>query len=181
MKYAKKLNLHLASLIDFNKKTRLIENHAKRDYGYALVRYYYPRKDVDLLLSSFPDKIRSSCLGVTKSVISDLSAHVHTIEQCVINIYHKTNGKKTVFFEGDQERIPSQYNDDNGYYQVDESKLTAVESFIAEDNDIWLLNSRQPHAVIEDPTQVRERYLIQIYLSIPFSEAADCFHKINIT
>lgn len=175
MKHAKKLNIHLDSSVDFDKRTRLIEKHAKRSYGYALVRYYLPKKDVELLLSSFPKKIQGSCLGVTKSVIADLSAHVHTVEQCVINFYYKTNGKKTIFYEGEQERIPSEFNDDNGYYQVNEAKLTPVESFIAEDNDIWLLNSRQPHAVIEDPSRMRERYLIQMYLSIPFQEAADCF------
>ena len=175
MKYAKKLNVHLESYIDYDKKTRLIEAHAKRSYGYALVRYYLPKKDVEILLLSFPQKIKESCLGVTKSVITDLSAHVHTVEQCVINFYHNTNGKRTVFFEGEQERIPSEFNDDNGYYQVNEAKLTPIESFIAEDNDVWLLNSRQPHSVLEDPNCVRERYLIQMYLNIPFQEAADCF------
>lgn len=175
MKYAKKLNVHLESSIDFEKKTRLIEMHAKRTYEHALIRYYLPRKDVNTLLSVFPQKIRDACLGVTKCVITDLSAHVHTIEQCVINFYHKTNGKQTVFYEGEQERIPSDFNDDNGYYLVNESKLTPVESFIADNSDIWLLNSRQPHAVIEDPTRTRERYLIQMYLNIPFEEAADCF------
>ena len=175
MKYAKKLNIHLDSSAGFDNRTRLIEKHAKRSYGYALVRYYLPKKDVNLILSPFPQKIRENCLGVTKSVISDLSAHVHTIEQCVINFYYKTNGKETVFYEGEQERIPSEFNDDNGYYQVNESKLTPVERFVAGDNDIWLLNSRQPHAVLEDPARTRERYLIQMYLSIPFQEAADCF------
>ncbi len=175
MRHAKKLNIHLQSNIDFEKRTRLIELHAKRTHEYALIRYYLPKKDVNTILELFPNKIKEACLGVTKSVITDLSAHVHTIEQCVINFYYKTNGKTTVFYDGDHERIASDFNDDNGYYQVNEAKLTPVESFVAQDNDIWLLNSRQPHAVIKDPSRTRERYLIQMYLSIPFQEAADCF------
>lgn len=56
--------------------------------------------------------------------------HIDVVRLCSINIYYKTNGERTAYYE----YIPG-------------GEILEVASFTAKDGDVYLLNSSKPHSV----------------------------------
>lgn len=188
MKYAKHINL----TVDFphlNKSTIVLGRHGKglTDFPEGVIRKYIPNKQVDLIKSSLPEALQSSVIGVNYSDIRLLAPHIHMVEQAVINFYQHTNGEMTTFYEGEIERDDRWSTDNgNGYLNVVMEKIHPVESFIAKDNDVWILDTRQPHSVtiIDDertdmhqfePKGDNHRKIVQVYLDLPFAEVIKFF------
>lgn len=87
-----------------------------------------------------------------------LPPHVDGVRQCSINVYFKTNGEKTAYYE---------YR--NG------GNIDEVASFVAQPGDVYLLNSDKPHSVevngeprqsvsisfITTPYEVVERFFLE--------------------
>jgi hypothetical protein len=179
MIYAAKLRQFNLDAINFERKTRLIGAHVlkKSDSSVGVQRNYLSEKDVDRIKKILPVNILESCIGITKSLISDLPPHVHTQELCVINFYKKTQNQKTVFYEGIVKKDDSLFSDaGNSYIPLDKNLLSVVEYFVAEDNDVWILDTRQPHAVICEGGGLR-REVIQVFLNIPYLTAIKNLNK----
>ena len=193
MKYAKQLPITVEYTYD-PRKTKVIEKHVLGKHGkiegvddYSTVRRYIPKNIVSIFKAALPQKIIPCISGVTMTEITLLAPHVHTREMCVINFYQKTAGEVTAFYEGGIEVDDSWTLDNgNGYYLVKPSSITKTEEFIATDNSVWLLNTRQPHSV-EEPNDARsgnekykpireeKRILIQAFFDLPFDEVANYF------
>lgn len=168
MKYAVKLALKPKASWYSIKKTRTLGLHVLED-GYGVVRQYVPKHIYAAIIANFSSDIAATCAGINYSTIRPLKPHVHTDESCVINIYEKASNAKTVFYEGKIGILDGVAQDNgNKYYLVDPNLLTEIEDFTAQDGDVWLLNTKQPHAVIGEDSS---RKLIQIFLNTPFEEA----------
>jgi hypothetical protein len=179
MIYAAKLRQFNLDGIDFERKTRLIGAHVlkKEDSSVGVKRNYLSEKDTNRIKSILPVSILEACIGITKSLISDLPPHVHTQELCVINFYKKTQKQKTVFYDGVVEKDDTLFSDvGNSYIPLDKNLLSVVEYFVAEDNDVWVLNTRQPHAVVCDSPE-EKREVIQVFLNIPYLTAIETLNK----
>lgn len=188
MKYASKLNMDVA-MPYLHKATVVLGRHGKglNDFQEGVTRRYVPRKQVELVRAAVPDSLQHAVLGVNYTEVTLLAAHIHVVEKCTINFYQQTNGEQTIFFEGPVERDDKWTTDNgNGYLNVDMNLLHPVESFIAEDGDVWILDALQPHSVevIGDsrpgmhrfePNGDNRRFMVQIYLDVPYSEAIKHF------
>lgn len=170
MKYAAKLALKPEASWYPTRQTRTLGSHVLED-EYGVIRCYVPKKISDAILSRLPYEVVVTCSGINYSTVRPLKPHVHTEESCVINIYQAVSDAKTVFYEGRADRLDGITQDNgNKYYLVNDVLLTAVEDFVAQDGDVWLLNTRQPHAVIGKRDS---RKLIQIFLEMSFDEARE--------
>ena len=99
---------------------------------------------------------------IFNETFGEVWAHTHIKEKCVLNIYFKTNGEETVFYEGDEvEMIPST-GKSSFYKKLSMDTLYRAESFIAKDDECWLLKTNQPHSVISNK-KTGVRSFLQIY------------------
>lgn len=179
MIYAAKLCQLSLDEINFERKTRLIGAHVlkKSDSSVGVKRNYLSEKDANRIKSILPVSILEACIGITKSLISDLPPHVHTQELCVINFYKRTQKQQTVFYDGVIKKDDTLFSDaGNSYIPLDKNLLSVVEGFVAEDNDVWVLDTRQPHAVICNSGD-EKREVIQVFLDIPYLTAIEYLNK----
>lgn len=188
MKYAQKLDV-VVPMPYLHKATVVLGRHGKglNDFQEGVTRRYVPRKQVELVRAIVPDSIQHAVLGVNYTEVTLLAAHIHVVERCVINLYQQTNGERTTFYEGTVEPDDTWSTDNgNGYLNVNMGLLTPVESFIAQDGDVWILDAFQPHSVevIGDPRPGmhrfepngdKRRFMVQIYMDLPYSEVIEQF------
>jgi hypothetical protein len=197
MKYAKKISL--APDLSLTRRASVVLGmHALGRHGtwdgydkHAVVRRYLPKRQIEAVRQALPEKVRPFLIGLNLSEIRVLAPHIHLEEQCVINFYQQTFGEKTAFWEGEIERDDRWTTDNgNGYMNVNPEKIRAVESFIAQPGDVWILNTRQPHSVsIEGDTRSNNtqyvpendnvRLIVQAYIDLPFDQTAECFDALT--
>jgi len=185
MKYAKKIDINV-DLRYLNKATVVLGRHGKglNDFPEGVIRRYLPRKQIAMIVDTLPPGLREHVMGVNYTEVRLLSAHIHTTEKAVINFYQKTNGEVTKFFEGPIEADDRWSTDNgNGYLNVQMECLKEVESLVAQEGDVWVLDARQPHSVeiIDDKREGMHRFepngdlsrmIVQVYMNLPFNEVA---------
>lgn len=185
MKYAKKIQLGI-EFPRIKKSSTILGKHGMRngDSKHRIVRRYVHRKSVELLRDLLPEKIKPHLVIVSYSEIHFLGPHIHTDDGCVINFYQKVGGEITSFWDGNIERDDSWSTDNgDGYILVNPHKVDLVEHFKAQDGDVYLLDTKQPHSVSMDNddklsdwqylTGDRDaRLVVQAYISLPFSDVA---------
>lgn len=172
MRYAVKLNIQFHELLIDKQQAVVLGKHAL-EKGYGLVRHKMPRRMVYRALKKLPREVAANCSEVNYSTIQSLKPHVHTEDGCVINIYKTTNGEKTVFYEWlSKDNTFDVRQTQDKFYSIDETLLSEVEHFTAQNEDVWLLNTRQPHAVVACGST---REVVQIFLGMPFDEAKKRF------
>jgi hypothetical protein len=89
--------------------------------------------------------------------------HTHFKDSCLINFYLKTNGEETFFYEGEQVDAAPEINDSTPYHRVlSLNHLQKVESFVAQNNEAWLLKTNQPHS-LSSTTKSGTREMLQVY------------------
>lgn len=188
MKYAARLSFN-PDLRYVHKSKVVLGEHARSSDGAkpVLTRYYIPDRQRDLVKQALPDALKETNFFVCRTSINlgnfenDLKPHVHTDELCVLNVYLKTSGEETIFFDGVIEP-DDEIAVDNGnlYYMVKTDKLTKAESFHANTGDAWLLCTRQPHQVTCATKQSDVRDILQIYfMDLPFDEVVKHFEVLN--
>lgn len=70
-------------------------------------------------------------MDASKASLPTLAAHVDFNRSCGINIYIEANGERTHYYDWDNET----------------KTLTETESFVANSNDCWLMDTQVPHSV----------------------------------
>jgi hypothetical protein len=151
----------------------------------AVVRKYAPKDYIARVKEALPEEIQRGVRFINFAEIGLSGPHIHLTENAVINFYFKVNGEVTGFYEGGAKIAEELVLDSgNDYYPIDEATITEVERFIAKDGDVWLMSTRQPHAVFYDGdtrTGV-ERYrnigdarriAVQVYLDVDYKRAAE--------
>jgi hypothetical protein len=179
-----KLNLDVASL---NRPGKVLARHAlTTDFPDGrLVRKYMPNKYVEQIKQALPESVQAALITISYSEIHLLRAHVHTLDEAVINLYQQANGEKTTFWDGEI-KIDDNESFDNGnnYFTISHENLAPSESFIAQSGEAWLLNVKHPHSVSRDyesfpsdqhfmPDEGVTRYAIQAYFNKPYVFIAD--------
>lgn len=177
MKYAIKLNTTIPTVAyGLRRNTRVISVHGTKEKG-EIYKKYVTRADASQIVNVLPQTLASKVKGVFISNIGPVAAHVHTEEGCVINLYLDADGAKTVFYEGNIEPIEEhRVTTGHQYFYAATKSLKAVEEFEAVAGDTWIMNTKQPHAVVSDGVW-HDRWAVQIYLSTPFSEAIKHFNN----
>lgn len=188
MKYATKLPIK-PDVPYLHKATVVLGRHGigLNDFAGRVIRKYLPKKQIEIVKDALPKSLLPFVLGVNFTEVRLLAAHVHVVERSVINFYQQTNGEITKFFEGSVEPDDQWSTDNgNGYLNVDMDQLQEAEAFIAQDQDVWLLDALQPHSVeiIGDTREGmmkfdlpngNKRTMVQVYLDLPYDEAVKHF------
>jgi len=176
MPYAEKLPISCPQTVSFNDESPWLGRHVllAGEERTRVNRQRLKKKETATILRRLPDALRSKCLGVSKSRIALLPPHIHFDEQCVINFYYKTNGEKTVFFEGEyQIDVAAAQDSGNQYFVVDGNNLNEAFSFVAKNGDVWVLASQQVHAVVGK--QEANREVVQLYMTASVEEVIAAF------
>lgn len=190
MKHAKKIQLtvefpYLGNVSHIVAKHGMAEGAKK----HAVIRRYLPRKQIELVRNALPEIARDHLMGVNYSEISLLGPHIHLDDGCTINFYQRVNGETTSFWDGEIER-DDRWSTDNGdgYIVVNPEKMEVVESFTAQDGDVWILDTKRPHSVtIEDdarsgkwkylPENDNVRIVVQAFINMPYEKLVNCFDE----
>jgi hypothetical protein len=161
------------------KKTRVLGQHVINGGKAGVVRRYVSAEAAEQIFAAFPTPVANACLGLSYSNITALKPHVHTREECVINWYIDVGKHETVFYEGDIRRLDGEVSDNgNGYFLVDEGLLKATERFCAATGDVWLLNSKRPHAVLGGSEC--NRWVMQAFFGAPFGQMKQYLIESNL-
>lgn len=172
MTYAAKVNLRCAMDIDFTSDAGLLGTHVvtKTNDKPRVFRRRLSKAETAATMAALPVSLRKHCLGVSKNQISPLGPHVHTQELCTINFYYRTGGEETVFYAGEYIQDDSAALDNgNGYYMVQQDLLTPALRYVAQDGDVWVLNTKKAHAVFGGREDIA-RDILQVYMKIPYED-----------
>jgi hypothetical protein len=176
MSYASILPLGCSMKINFDAQENVLGRHVwlKDSASAKIVRIRLNKRETADTLSALPESLRGFCLGVSKSSIHAFGPHVHTKEECTINFYYKTNGETTVFYDGECIVDDAAATDNgNSYHMVKPDLLTKALTYVASDGDVWLLNTKKPHAVIGD--NQAPRHILQVHMAIPYEQVLEHF------
>jgi hypothetical protein len=157
MKYARKVDLSL----DFATKIR-IGNWVAR---FSRIFNSFNVNNIDEMTALLPQSLQNKKVSFYMSRVNfngevkEGPPHIHLLDSCVINFYLKTNGEETIFYEGKEVEV----NDSTAYHRVlSLNHLQKAESFVAKDNEAWLLKTNQPHALVSKEKK-GTRKMLQIY------------------
>jgi hypothetical protein len=105
-------------------------------------------ENADELLAVIPAQYRMNfCLSIVE-INTNVPPHTDSGIKAAINFYMQTDGCSTRFFK--PKANPRTYqieNQHDGGRIYDEADLDEVGSFIAQDDDAWLIDVTMPHAV----------------------------------
>jgi hypothetical protein len=122
----------------------------------------------DHIISCLPKKLQQQKLGVhVTNIIFDENhdnvwVHKHVKDKCVLNIYLKAGGEETIFYEGDEVEVPSEHGGSRLFKLLSFDTLRKAESFVAKENECWVLKTSQHHSVLSSSKDVT-RTLLQVY------------------
>lgn len=164
MKYAYKINENLPHIDTSGRE--LISEHGrlKRSKFYSLKRFKFGIDEALKFVNVFP-QIKDYCVDSSLTNIKLLLPHIHTgPRHVIINFYMGVSGEKTSFWEG-KIKHDDRYIEDqgNGYVNVNPDYIEPVESFTAQDGDIWLIDPFVTHSVL--PTFDDEHNMIKRMVS----------------
>ena len=134
---------------------------------------YFNIKDVDLFkklhtrrpFTINPERIRFSC--VTGSGI--LAPHRDHNTTAALNFYVSANTDRTVFYKPNDDATRINYKDkeDANIYNLDQ--LTEIDSFVANTNDVYLLDVSNVHSVFKT-TQEPRMFVSYLWNNISYEE-----------
>lgn len=161
MKYAHKINF----FFDLSKDIQIGEKAGE----YSKIFNTYNVNNFVDMVSILPQDLQSKKVSFYfarvnfDGEIKEGPPHTHLKDSCLINVYLKTNGEETFFYEGEEVDASSETNDSTAYHRVlSLDYLQKAESFIAQDNEAWLLKTSQPHS-LASTTKSGTREILQIY------------------
>lgn len=107
--------------------------------------------DVDKLMSIIPKRYWNDFHLTLMTINHPIPPHTDTEIITTINFYMETGGAKTVFYEPivDSPRITQIKNQTDGFIYFKED-LKEVDSFVAKDFEIWVLDVKKIHSVEGD-------------------------------
>jgi hypothetical protein len=137
----------------------------EKDFYKASITKFPIKNHAEHFLSLLPKKllkeeIPETVLNIIDPTGSDkhamLGPHIDRIRKCAINFYINPIGEETK------------------YYSYAAGKVTQVDSFIAKQNECWLLNTDIPHSVDLKPNHIR-KILSFSFVNTPFEKVAEYF------
>lgn len=115
------------------------------------IRYdFIETNDIEKLFSVIPQQYRHNFCLSRMLINTRIEPHTDSDIKTVINFYIKTNKYKTQFYkikDGITPKTIQVANQTDGFiFQEDELNKTGC--FIAKDGEVWVLNVKEPHAII---------------------------------
>jgi hypothetical protein len=156
-RYFQKLNQKFKTPI-YSEKDQIV-NYG----GFALEYYTVQVQNKQDFLKVIPERYWNDFVLIFMR--ANYLIHPHTDSHdvgCTINFYMKTENCRTQFYRYKDESVEGYKiaNQTNGnVFKFDD--LVETDSFVAEDNEIWILNVKNPHAVVDlDGTIPKEMKVI---------------------
>jgi hypothetical protein len=141
----------------------------KKDFYKASITKFPIKDHVESFLNILPKKLLEEEIPETVFNVIDptkadkhamLGPHRDRIRQCAINFYLNPIGEETK------------------YYSYAAGELTQVDSFIAKQNECWLINTDIPHSVDLKQNHVR-KILSFSFVNTPFEKVVEYFECTN--
>lgn len=134
------------------KKTLNVRYGKEDENGYFKgISYYNVEKDIeDVLLNIVPEMYRDTFKVLLMIINRDeIPPHIDSNALVVINLYLKTCGAtKTTFYT--EKKFDTEYtkieNQTDGY-MLDDKNLDEIYSFVAKEDEAWVLDVKKPHSV----------------------------------
>jgi len=133
---------------------------------------YHTVNNNDHLFNLIPYEIRPYFVLRHLKINCAIWPHIDHGPNTSINIYLKTNNCKTTFYsfidETEARTVP-----------LNRNNLKEVDSFIAEDRDIWLLDVSKPHSVELLDNNFTERIAFCLHSRLRFNDVLSYFNTDN--
>jgi hypothetical protein len=114
--------------------------------------------DSEKIYGILPRRVWDDFHLTVMSINSPIPPHTDTEIVTTINFYIDTDGCETVFYDSKTD-TPRSYqieNQTDGYIFLKED-LTPIASFVAQDNEIWVLDVKKIHSVESDKTDIKRK------------------------
>jgi hypothetical protein len=137
----------------------------EKEFNAVPVSKYIVKNHVEEALSIFPEEL----LAIERpefimNILDPTDTHQHSmvgphrdfVRKCAVNFYLNPIGEETK------------------YYLYAGGKVTQVDSFIAKQNECWLINTDIPHSVDLKPNHIR-KILSFSFINTPFEKVSEYF------
>lgn len=126
-------------------ETTLINAYAIDGKGIAF--YNIDNYNKDLILSVIPERFRSDFHMREMKINHNIPPHTDSYVTATINFYVKATNCETKFFKKADDGLGVRMTTQTTGRTFKENQLEFTGSFVAETNDVWLLNVSNPHSV----------------------------------
>lgn len=129
------------------------------------IQYHNVKLKSDAIWKFVPQQYRKDFYTSLMKINTQIPPHTDTSDKTVINIYVRPENCVTEFykFKNDKPKTSQVTNQTNGYL-FDKEDLILNSNFLAELNEVYILDVTKPHAVIPQG-QFEERVVIQLATS----------------
>jgi hypothetical protein len=160
-----------------------IPTNIKNQYGYDTplgffgIKYcYIDINNPEKLINIFPEKQQKDCTLSVMDINYNIPPHTDSGISAIINFYIKSDNCVTQFYKIKNQNYNSmQIQNQTDGIIFDTNDLEETVSFIAKDNEAYLLDVSQPHAVFSaDERQMVQRKAITLQIiGVEFEEAKE--------
>ena len=124
------------------------------EYGYALYEGqkkfkigYHFCNDYKEMYNVIPEQYRKYFNLEIMDIYGSVTPHIDNSIKATINFYLQTGNAETVFYDLIDENGSLQIKNNGNGYVFTLNSLKKVSSFIANDNDVYILDTSKPHSV----------------------------------
>jgi hypothetical protein len=130
------------------KKTLNVRYGEEGDYFQGISYYSVPKDTEAKILKVLPESLRSE-FEVFLMVINshEIPPHIDSNSLATINFYMKTGAGKTSFYKETGPSEKKKIKNQTDGYILDTSCLQETFSFVAQEDEAWILNTKVPHSV----------------------------------
>lgn len=123
----------------------LFNSYTKDGKGIAF--YNINNYQRNLILSVIPERFRNDFLIKEMKINCNIPPHTDSYITATINFYVKANDCETKFYKKVDDNIGVKMTNQTNGRTYKEDQLEFTGSFVAETNDVWLLDVSNPHSV----------------------------------
>jgi hypothetical protein len=138
-----------------SKKTLNARYGEEGEYFQGISYYILPRDVQEKILKVLPESLRTE-FEVFVMVINahEIPPHIDSNSLATINFYMKTGSGKTSFYKETEPSEKKKIKNQTDGYILDVSSLQETFSFVAQEDEAWILNTKVPHSVTCDTMRV---------------------------
>jgi hypothetical protein len=131
-----------------------------------------PEKIKQQLIGIIPERYRDRFHIQCSRIPHGTTPHIDPDRQCSINFYVSTQGCITKFFNVKETPTTNNKNKRQAEFVFRSNQITEIGSFVAEDGDVFLLNTGIPHQVVTTQP-VTDRKMLCLFSRYSFADVAE--------
>jgi hypothetical protein len=168
--YCQKLNLNF-EINDFKIEKYITSFKLNEDNEiFKGITYHAIDNSNNHLLDIIPNTFKNSFSIFYLTINCPIRPHIDHGPKTSINFYLESNNYKTTFYSFIDESKPKKI-------PLDTNNLTEVDSFIANDNEVWILNISKPHSVLPINKKSSERTAICLQTKLEYNTVLKILEK----